>query len=346
MIPEAGSKRVLVIADWDADGTVSAAMIVYAQEKLGVFPARQKTTVSLAPSGPRDLREKLQGCWDYIVVLDIPCTPEVEASLAELKRGGCNSTIIYFDHHDSTLESKSRLEGELEAIVFYDKGPTAMIVRSVLEKQGIKLPQRLRLLSEAVAAIEGKARNPRDVGEKLIKIALGISKYMNKEKDSSAWCTLVKKLADVIPFDALDAELGTEIQSLVARTLEVSREADEEMKAVAMEFAMSAKRVGYVRLVDARKKWEGRGASALASAIHKTVGEPVVLLVEKDDGTTLVIARSSRGEARKIVEMLADAGIVEDKGGHDNIATGRLSANISLEDFEEALRRISLRLRS
>lgn len=338
------TRKVVVIADWDADGTVSAAMIVYAQEKLGLYPVRQKITVDLLPSGPRAFKDKISCCWDYMIILDIPFTQDVESALYELKKSGCNTQIYYFDHHESTLESRSKLENELGVIVFYDKGPTALIVRSILEKQGIKIPHRLRLLSEAVAVIEGRVRHPKSVGEKLIKIALSISKYMNKEKDISAWCTLVRKLADPLPFDDIDAELGVEMQKLMARTLEVSKEADEELKSVAMMYAMSAKRVGYLRLVDVRGKWEGRGASALASAIHKIVGEPVVLLVNKDDGAVLVIVRSSRGEARKIVDMLAEMGILEDKGGHDNIATGRLASDLSIEKLEETLRRISLSL--
>ncbi|MEM1846623.1 MAG: DHH family phosphoesterase [Acidilobaceae archaeon] len=345
MSPEPNLKKVLVIADWDADGTVSAAMIVYAQEKLRLFPTNQRVHIEVAPSGPRGFKEKLQGCWDYVVVLDIPCTQEVEASLTEMRRNGCRSVVLYFDHHDSTFENKEKLEKELGVTVFYEKMPTAMIVRNVLEKQGIKPPPRLRLLSEAVAAIEGRAKNPRDVGEKLVKLVLGISKYMNKEKDPSAWCTFVKKLADLLPFDALDAELGVEIQNLVTKTLEVSKEADKELKAAAIEHAMSAKRIGYVRLVDVRRKWEGRGASALASAIHKILGEPVVLLVNKDDGSTLLIVRSSRGEARKIVDALAEIGAIEDKGGHDNIATGKLSPSFSIEELEEVLRKLSLHLR-
>ena len=47
---------VAVIADWDADGVTSAAMLFYAQRHRGVYPLQGRQEVSLEPSGPGPTR--------------------------------------------------------------------------------------------------------------------------------------------------------------------------------------------------------------------------------------------------------------------------------------------------
>ncbi|MEN3000144.1 MAG: phosphoesterase [Acidilobaceae archaeon] len=335
---------VAVIADWDADGIVAAAQIVYAQERLGIFPLRARAPVDLIPSGPRGFREKVAGkCWDHLIVADIPFTVEVQLGLDDLS-SRCSYSLYYFDHHDTTVRNKELLEKryrEQRALVVVGSYSTSQLVRNFLERHGIKPTPRLKQFIEAVNFIEGGRRSSNN-NEGAIKIVVSISKRLNITKSTEEWQKYVRWLASPIPFDELDLAQGKEAPEIITESLKTSKEADEELKSVAMDFAMSARRVGFVKFVDARNRWMGRGASALASAIHKTVKEPVVLLVNRDDGTVLVIVRSSRGEAGKIIQHLYENGIVEDRGGHQNIAIARLSREVSVADLERAILRASL----
>jgi len=334
--------NVVVIGDWDADGVVASAQLVYVQEMLGVFPVRSRVAVDLIPSGPRGFREKVQGrCWSHMLVVDIPFTSDVDEGLSSMLRGGCRFKLYYFDHHKSTVESVGYVERAYGGLVVTGGSSTSVIVRNFLEKHGIRITPRLKLFVEAVSVIEGGGRGLSQANDKIIGIVAAISKRLNRTKDPGVWYKYVRWLADPIPFDDIELQLGREIPSLINESLKASKEADEELKDVATKLAMSAKRVGYVRFVDARGRWGSRGASALASAIHKIVGEPVVLLVERTDGVVIVIIRSSRGEAGRIVEMLHTLGLIEDKGGHENIAVARLSVNVTLAHLENALQRLS-----
>lgn len=333
--------NVVVIADWDADGVVASAQLVYVQERLGLFPVRSRIPVDLIPSGPRGFKERVQGrCWDHVLVVDIPFTEDVGTGLDSMARSGCKFKLYYFDHHRSTFESSGYIERTYGGLVVTGNMPTSVIVRNFLEKHGIRITPRLRLFVDAVSVIEGR-RSVGHVNERIVRIVAAISKHLNIKKDPSVWCKYVRWLADPIPFDDIELQLGKEIPGLLDESLRVSREADEELREVAMNLAMSAKRVGYVRLVDARGKWGSRGSSALASAIHKIVGEPVILLTDRSDDVILVVIRSSRGEAGRIVELLHMLGLVEDKGGHENIAVARLAKNVTIGDLEHALLRIS-----
>ena len=332
---------VVIVADWDADGVIASAQLVYVQERLGLFPVRSRVPVELIPSGPRGFREKVEGrCWDHVMVVDIPFTDDVSEGLSSVARR-CRFKLYYFDHHRSTMESSNVIERVYGGLVVTGNAPTSVLVRSFLEKHGVRLTPRLRMFVEAVSVIEGGGRGLLQVNEKIVRIVAAISKHLNKTKDPGVWCKYVRWLSDPIPFDDIELQLGREIPELIDESLRVSREADEELKEVAASLAMSARRVGYVRLVDARGKWSSRGASALASAIHKIVGEPVILLVERSDNVILVVIRSSRGEAGRLIEALHSLGLVEDKGGHENIAVARLSKNASLGELEKALLRLS-----
>ncbi|MDM7275789.1 MAG: phosphoesterase [Thermoprotei archaeon] len=335
---------VVIVADWDADGVVSAAELLYAQEKLGVFPVRGKVHVDLVPSGPRGFKDKVSGkCWEYVIVIDIPFTDDVDSGLKSMVDSGCKFKLYYFDHHKSTSENIEHIERTYGGIVVSGSTSTSLIIKNFLEKLGIKITPRLKLFIEAVTAIEGGKRT--SASEGVVKLVIAISKHLNRTKSPDIWCKYVRWLADPIPFDEIELLLGKETPGLVDESLRVSKEADEELRDIAMSFAMSARKIGYLRFIDARGKWSGRGASALASAVHKIVGEPVVLLTDRSDGITLVIIRSSRGEAGRLIDMLYALGLVEDRGGHSNIAVGKLSKNVSLKDLELNLLRLSLYMR-
>ncbi|MFN4046156.1 MAG: phosphoesterase, partial [Acidilobaceae archaeon] len=151
-----GVLSVAIVADWDADGVVSAAQLLYAQEKLRVFPVRGKVHVDLLPSGPRGFKDKVSGkCWDYVIVIDIPFTEDVDMGLKSMADSGCNFKLYYFDHHKSTAENMDYIEKTYGGIVVSGSTSTSLIIKNFLEKLGIKITPRLKLFIEAVTAIEG-----------------------------------------------------------------------------------------------------------------------------------------------------------------------------------------------
>jgi len=333
--------RVAVVADWDADGVVGAALVYYAQEKRGVFPVKGRERVCLIPAGPRSLGDEISGeCWENLVLVDIPLTDEVMAALSAFKERCPGSRIYYFDHHSSTLQAAAELEDNLGAFVVVGKSPSSVLLKRFLEGLNLRLTRRLSDFVDAVAVLEGPRRPQQaEVSRKLVEMAASISKMMNAERSREAWVKYVKWLANPLPFEDPGITLSSEKQSLIEAGLEISRQADEEVKELATELAMSAANLGYIRFVDARDKWKKRGASALASAIYKLLGQPVAVLFEKSDGSRLLVIRSGRGEASKIMDVLLEMGVVVDKGGHGNIAVARLSDDVTVRRLETSLRR-------
>ncbi len=335
--------RVAVIADWDADGVVGASLVYYAQEKRGVFPVRGREKVCLIPAGPRSIQEVVgEGCWEHVVIIDIPFTDEVASALSVL-RERCSPRIYYFDHHASTLESVARLEDEYGAYVVVGKSPSAVILKRFLEGLNVKLTRRLEDFVKAIAVLEGdrRLRHNVEASQKIVEMAASISKMLNATRNREAWVKYVKWLANPLPFEdpGIRLPVGEEKVNLIEAGMEVSRKADEEVREVAMRLAMSAANLGYIRFVDARDKWRKRGGSALASSIFKILGQPVAVLLEKSDGARLLIIRSGRGEASAITDVLMEMGIVEDKGGHGNIAVARVRDDVTVKRLEDALRR-------
>ncbi|MEB3806903.1 MAG: phosphoesterase [Desulfurococcales archaeon] len=333
--------RVAVIADWDADGVVGAALIYYAQEKRGVFPLDSREKVCLIPAGPRSIVDEIgDKCWEVVVIVDIPYTPEVDVALKALKER-CNAKIYYFDHHSSTLTNLAELEEKYGVFGVVGKSSSAVIIKRFLEGMGVRFTQRLNDFVAAVAVLEGGRRWVKEeVSEKLVTIAASISKMLNQTRNREAWVKYVKWVANPLPFEDPGIKLRVDDRvNLLKAGVELSEQADKEIRDTALQLAMSAVNLGYLRFVDARDKWKKRGASALASAIYKIVNVPVALLVEKTDGGRLLVVRSGHGEAMPVIEALYDMGIVVDKGGHGNIAVAKLNDAVTVARLKDALRR-------
>ena len=337
--------KVAVIADWDADGVVAAALLLYSQDRRGVFPLQERTKPCLMPAGPRSIKKIIENnmCWPVVVLLDIPFTPEVEETLRHLR--ACGARIFYFDHHESTLKALRKLEDEYNVFVVVGKSPTAVLLKRFLEGMNVKFTPRLREFVKAVAVLEGGKRRPppEEVPQGIVRLAASISKALNQMRDESAWAKYVKWVSNPLPFEDIkipDAS-SDEKKSLVKLGMEISRESDEKLREAAMNLAMSSINLGFIKFVDARGKWSGRGASALASNIYKIVNMPVALLIEKEDGSRLLIIRSGKGEASRIAKKLYEKKVVEDVGGHRNIAVARLSESVTRRMLERELRRAS-----
>jgi hypothetical protein len=333
-----GRPVVTIIGDWDADGVVAAALVYYAQRDLRRFPYSGEAVINLAPSGPRGLAKRLAGdCSDFLVLLDIPVTEEVIAALSSYRARCGKTVIIYVDHHDSTVEAKDVLE-KLRVLVVTGREPTSLLVKKMLENMGIRVHRRLQGFVDAVGVLEG-ARG--GVDKKQVDMVARISKTMNRVRNDELWRRFVVWVANVMPTD-IPLPGGGSISGLTGLGEEFTDEADKEIESAAMDLAMSAKTVGMVVFVDARKRWKRPGASALAAQILRIVKRPVALLIEREDGARVLVMRSARGEAKELMNELKAMGIVEDVGGHGNVATGRLSEEVTVRRLEDALRRASI----
>ena len=125
---------MLVVGDWDADGIIASAEILFAQETARAFPVKgAKCTPELRPSSPRNIGDVLKDpCWDYLVILDIPFTPEVEQALDSVVSNGCRPKIYYFDHHKVTIEKSPYIESKYSAVAFVGISPTSVLVLSLI----------------------------------------------------------------------------------------------------------------------------------------------------------------------------------------------------------------------
>ena len=98
-------------------------------------------------------------------------------------------------------------------------------------------------------------------------------------------------------------------RKLVEKIVKIAEESDKEIVEKAKELAITARRIGYIRFIDARGKWESRGSSALASKLYKVLKQPVALLIERDDGVKLLIIRSKGRGAYRVATGLVKEGI-------------------------------------
>ena len=335
---------VLVIADWDADGATSAAMIYYAQYYRKVYPLRGRHDVRLAPAGPRSFPDTLAqhletyGCPDAIAVLDIPLTERVYASLRNALSQCKGLRLVYIDHHFSTLYMSKKLY-ELSEEIYLGHKPTAILTYHLLRSLGVqRLTPRLQAFMNAVGVLERSRKPLTDAEARIVKLAASISKASTVLRDAELWRKLVRWLASPLPQDLpIDREM-------VERVIRVAEESDKEIMDKARELAFSARRIGYIKLVDARGKWSGRGASALASKLYKVLRQPVALLVERDDGALLLIIRSRGRGAYRVATGLMREGLAENIGGHGGLAVVKLRSSVDMGQLEEKLRRLSLRL--
>ena len=333
---------VVVVADWDADGATSAAMVYYAQHYKGVFPLQGRHEVLLEPSGPRGFPELLSqivstyGCPRVLVVLDIPLTDTVHNTLREFTSTCSTSRLIYIDHHFSTLYSLRKLN-ELSEEVFVGHKPTAILVFQLLRSLGVRhVTPRLTAFIKAVGVLERSGRPLTEAENKVVRLAASISKASTVMHDRELWRKLVRWLASPLPQDA-PIDMAT-----VDRVVKIAERSDAEVLEKARDLAFAARRVGFIRFVDARGKWKGRGGSALASKLYKVLRQPVAVLVERDDGSRLLIIRTRGKGAYRMALGLMREGVGENVGGHSGLAIVKLKDNVDDKILLDVIRKLSL----
>ncbi len=329
--------RVFIAGDWDADGIIASALILYSQERLGLYPIKSKALVDLKPFDPEKFKffiSELRTSYDAIVLLDIPYFPKMENIFRLMKEHIGIKKIILFDHHISTLNNVNKLK-ELVDELYVGREPTAKLVYDVLRKNNVPVTDRLRIFVETVSFMDKGIRVPKEY-MKMLEIVSLFSKALTIKRDEEIWITIVKWLANPLPLP----------QPLDPRILEKVREAvkkrDEELKSIATDLALSAQKVGYLKFVDARRKWKKRGSTALASKIAHILKSPVAVLFTTTKNYDLLIIKASGGKAYRVAKYLLGEGIALDIAGHPNLAIVRVPKDIDINKLMHALQRASL----
>ncbi len=309
---------VLVIADWDADGAVAAATIIYSQKYSCIYPLKKCLDVDLRPSEPFGAFMSLGStvCYDALAILDIPV---IKISYEYLRdyRSRCGGTrIIYVDHHMSTHKELHKFIDLVdEPLIGYT--PTSKILYDKILLEGASRNPRLEKFVLTIYHMDQGLRVPPEL-RNIMRLLASISKYMANRKDESLWIKVVEWLAPKYIHSSLDPDA---IQKMIS----LADELDKELKIYANELAISAQKIGLFKYVDARRRWRRKGASSLASALYRIFRTPIIVLVsdphEKDK---VILVIKYPGKAYKVAELLDKGKLIENIGGHPSLVVVKL----------------------
>lgn len=322
----------IIISDWDADGAVSAAILLYLQTSES-FPIKKKLNVILFPAGPRDASKVIKsilGCPSYIALLDIAYIPEILESLREFKQRCSESDVLYIDHHFSTLEHLNELRPYVSKLRVGSSKPTAMHLADIAHEIGKPLPERLEVFAKSVGFIE-LGKRPPDEMMNVVSLVASIARALKLEKDSSFWAKMVRWMSNPLPIPMSKADLD-----VLKRVSEEAKKRDEELDKAVEDLAIGAQRWGCFRFVDARKRWKRRGVSSLATRLSRKLKAPVALLASVKGGQILVI-RTRNNAAKLIADEIAYEGLSSDVGGHGNIVVIKLKEGYNLDKIKQII---------
>ncbi|HEW64431.1 hypothetical protein [Fervidicoccus fontis] len=322
----------LIIGDWDADGAVSAAILSYMQNSRA-YPSNKKLVVYVRPSGPRELRKVMNdysGCPEFIAFLDIPYIQENFGIFEDIKKSCPNTQVIYVDHHFSTIDNVEVLRKFIDKFRLGKDKPTSMHLLDIAHEIKLQLPQRLELFAKALWYIE-LGRKPSDEIKETVRVVATISRALKLNREEKFWEKMVRWLSNPLPIP-----LGKSDLEILNKVEEEIKKRDEELEKAVEDLAISARRVGCFRFVDARKKWKRRGVSSLATRLARKFKAPVALLAKVKDGEILVI-RTKNATAKKIADELYAIGMAVNTGGHRNISIVRLKSGYDLKKIEDVL---------
>lgn len=312
---------VLAIADWDADGAVAAAVLLYAQKYEGVYPIKKRIEIDLKPSEPYSAFKDLNNtsCYDYLVILDIPIISISQDALREYKKICRETKIIYVDHHLSTHRELHKLTDLIdEPLVGYV--PTSKILYDKILLEGAKKNPRLEMFVSTIYFMDQGLTVPVEL-RNIMRLLASISKYMAHKKDYSLWIRVVEWLAPRYIHSYLDPEALNKIYAF-------SKEIDQELKEIANELAISSQKLGLFRYIDARNKWRRKGASALASALYRIFKTPTIVVVsDPHDREMILVIIKYPGRAYKIAKILEEKNLAKSIGGHPSLAIIKTSNN-------------------
>lgn len=325
--------KVVVVSDWDADGIVAAAEIVYSQEFLGLYPLRGKATVTLIPSSPRSFSEDVGNVeGSVVVILDIAFSKNVAEGLRHLRNRF--SRVIYIDHHLSTIAHVETIERVANEVLI-GKVPTAVLVAHIIRSLGGKLSPRLSAFVSAISIAEkgGYAK----IDRRLVEVVVKISRHLSMCKDRQVWESIVRWLASPISMSAMPFQKS--IHEIVDS--ELVGEEVKRVRAIAMELAPGAMKLANLRIVDARK-FQNVKLTALASQLYRVLKLPVIVIGAKR-GKVLLVIRARSDLPQRLALKLYEMGVLKDVGGHQSLAVGLLDPKYgSLSRLREALLRALL----
>jgi hypothetical protein len=141
---------------------------------------------------------------------------------------------------------------------------------------------------------------------------------MNYSKDENLWRSVVGWMASPIPLAPFN--LDKKLLELSRRSMEM----EKKIKQAANELAISAVKIGFFKLIDARKRWRRKGATALASKIYRIVNSPTVLVVSTKTGEELLLVIKYPRKAYRVARALKDRGLAINIGGHPSISIVRI----------------------
>ena len=327
---------VVVIGDWDADGFVSVAEVVYAQEVVGVYPVKSKIQTSVFPSTPRSLQSLLPHIMSlitssnnkqsYVVLLDIAYTETVKQFIQTIKNAG--SYIVFIDHHLSTHLGYRELERVVDEL-YVGRKPVASLVYTLLKSLGVNFTERLNRFIEAVLCLEGgaKCRN-----KKLLQLVALLSKTTTASRDAMIWEKIVRWLAAPlvqVPLPFTENELQ---KYMAMRSGNQCNEID-----TALVLAPSAIKLFNYRLIKVERLQKGCRLASIATALYRVLKGDTFLYVSNKN---LLAIKTRDHAAYKIAMALHEQGLVEDIAGHERLAIVKLKENISFEALMEMLKRI------
>lgn len=325
--------RIFVAGDWDADGVVATALLIYSQEILRKYPFEANAVIDKAPLDPDRIKYLLtdfKGGYDAVIFLDIPYNEVLGNVMKMLKEHFGVKTLMFFDHHITSVQKEPEIRSIADYVVLDYRVPTASLVYEELKKRGISVHQRLRSFVEVVEHMDSGRRVP-DQYLKLFEITKMFSKALTAIRDATLWSKIAEWLATPTPLPMpLDDALWAKVKQII-------EERDKEVKEVAMEIALSSIKIGDFRFVDARKKWRKRGVTALASKLSTILKAPVILLAGTNRRHYLLVIKASRGRAYRIAKSLVGEGIACDIAGHPNLAIVRIPDTIDMKELMSAL---------
>lgn len=324
---------VIVVSDWDADGIVSAAEIVYSQEIAGLYPIKSKTKVYAYPSTPKTILSLLESIDSFksqdkncVVILDIAFNTNVDKFLAHLK--SLNSYIVYVDHHLSTHIHYKDIEKRVNELIV-GKSPVALIVYTFLRSIGIRLTPRIESFVNVVSAIEGGKKYE---NEKLIKMLVDIAKYISATKNKDLWEKFVRWISSPLPHVAIPFQINDYINAYIDKSKPLCNE-----KEIAEELAMSSTRMFNYRVTRIKSLPKQCRFSAIVSSLYRLLKSPTIVYNEEKK---LVAIKTRDDKAFTISMNLYKQGYAEDVTGHERLAIAKLRNDIDYNTLLVALRRI------
>jgi len=323
---------VVVVGDWDADGFVSTAEIVFSQEVVGAYPVKGRRSVVVFPATPKtilSLADTIIGLGGeeglYLVVLDIAFSSRVKDFIQRVKN--VKSYVIYVDHHIPTHLYYNVLERLVDELVVGKKA-TAYLVSTLLKSLGIRLSERLRKFVEVVTCLESGARHS---NTRLVQLVTAMSKAVSLSRNAVLWEKVVRWLSSplthvTLPFSVEDAKKFAK---------SITTTCDE--KGYALELAPSAVKLFGYRLVRLRKHPVGCRFSAIVAAIARTLKAPT-LVYSEERGLLAVKTRDDKAFA--ISMKLQEKGLAEEIMGHERLAIVRLRKGVNYDTLMKTLKNI------